>query len=204
VAEWLRCQASNLVTRVRLPLSAPSAANLTGQRTRLLPWAISVRSGGGARAGNANRESRRAQTSSFAGSSPAPRTRFRVGRRRPQQASEVCPRWFDPSPGSHADARGSRLRLRTADGPVRPRVSAPCPRSQWQEARPEAAGSARSSRAGDTQAAKHGCGPALVKQAVRLDTEWRLTVGGRGTGRPARLWTESFQVRVLGAQHMPS
>jgi hypothetical protein len=48
-----------------------------------------------------------------------------VGRWRSQQASEVCPRWFEPSPGSHADARGSRLRLRTADGPVRPRVSAP-------------------------------------------------------------------------------
>jgi hypothetical protein len=29
-------------------------------------------------------------------------------------------------------------------------------------------------------------------------------MGGGGTGRPARLWTESFQVRVLGAQLTPS
>jgi hypothetical protein len=28
-------------------------------------------------------------------------------------------------------------------------------------------------------------------------------VGDGGTGRPARLWTESFQVRVLGAQLLP-
>lgn len=53
---------------------ASGVANLTGQRTGLLPRAISVRSGGGARAGNANRESWRAQTSPSAGSSPAPRT----------------------------------------------------------------------------------------------------------------------------------
>jgi hypothetical protein len=47
--------------------------------------------------------------------------------------------------------------------------------------------SASSSLAERTYAATHGCGPALVRQAVRLDTEWRLRwpLGESWQTRPA-------------------
>jgi hypothetical protein len=99
-------QPSKLRMRVRFPLSAPSAANLTGQRTGLLPRAISVRTGGGVRGSDGNRETSRAQTSWPVRSNRTFRTRWGMAQSGSALGSGPRGSWFEPRFPSFAAAHG--------------------------------------------------------------------------------------------------
>jgi hypothetical protein len=103
---------------------ASGVANLTGQRTGLLIRAISVRTGGGARACTPT-QSGRPQKAAGASSSLAAPTPYPLAQPAAALGSEPRGSWFESREGSFAAAHGLRLRLRAADGPVRPRVAAP-------------------------------------------------------------------------------
>lgn len=71
------------------------------QRT-LNPRALGSRPRRRTQAGVVQRQRPRAQTSRVCAFESRRPYRFRVGRRRPQQGPDPCPRWFESSSGSHA------------------------------------------------------------------------------------------------------
>jgi hypothetical protein len=88
-----------------------------------------VRFPGGARGSDGNRKTSRAQTSRSVRSNRTFRTPYPLAQPAAALGSEPRGSWFESREGSFAAAHGLRLRLRTADGPVRPRVAALRPRS---------------------------------------------------------------------------
>jgi hypothetical protein len=142
-----------------------------------------VRVSGGVRADNANRESWRAQTLPSAGSSPAPRTRFRVGHRRPSGALTAAPAGSSPAPEAMPmrTACDSALVRRTARLDTGYRLHALVAES-GRRAGPRCQWSARAVpvqvRASALYAPGSGDRPSLVRTAAEAGTRRGLAIRG--------------------------